>query len=110
MSQQGGSPQEKEGKQVAKFYKVEFDGKIIVRSSANREFRYAVIFGNHWIPTGYASFCGSFDAAQKTHESYMKKYFDNYFMIMPTTEITESEYKAIKAKINLINQALTETN
>jgi hypothetical protein len=110
MSQQGGSPQEKEGKQVAKFYKVEFDGKIIVRSSANREFRYAVIFGNHWIPTGYASFCGSFDAAQKTHESYMKKYFDNYFMIMPTTEITEAEYKAIKAKINLIKQALVEAN
>ena len=110
MSQQGESPQEKEGKQVAKFYKVEFDGKIIVRSSANREFRYAVIFGNHWIPTGYASFCGSFDAAQKTHESYMKKYFDNYFMIMPTTEITEAEYKATKAKINLIKQALVEAN
>ena len=33
MSQQGGSPQEKEGKKVAKFYKAEFDGKIIVRSS-----------------------------------------------------------------------------
>jgi hypothetical protein len=110
MSQQGESPQEKEGKKVAKFYKAEFDGKIIVRSSANREFPYAVIFGNHWITSGYASFCGSYDAAQKTYESYMKKYFDTYFMIVPTTEISEAEFKTIKAELNAIKKQLVEAN
>jgi hypothetical protein len=110
MSQQGESPQEKEGKQVAKFYKVELDGKIVVRSSTNREFPCAVIFKDHWITTGYASFCGSFEAAQKIHESYTKMYFNTSFTIVPTTEISEAEFKTIKAKLNAIKKQLMEAN
>ena len=95
---------------MTKFYKAEFDGKIIVRSSANREFPYAVIFGDHWITSGYASFCGSLEAAQKTYESYTKKYFDTYFMIVYTQEISEAEFKTIKAKLDAINKQLEEAN
>lgn len=93
---------------MTKFYKAEFDGRLVVRSSANREFPYAVMFGDHWIESGYASFCGSFEAAQKTHAAYTKKYFDTYFMIVPTTEIKEAEFKTLKTKLNLIKQSLLE--
>jgi hypothetical protein len=95
---------------VAKFYKAEFEGKIIVRSSANREFPYAVIFGNHWITSGYASFCGSAETAQKTYDDYTKKYFDTYFTIVSTTEISEAEFKTLKAKLNAIKKQLVEAN
>jgi hypothetical protein len=104
---------------VAEFFAIvksdAFNGHFARVQSLNASFRHRFggaigDFGNHCVATGYASFCGSFDAAQKTYDSYMKKYFDNYFMIMPTTEITQSEFKAIKAKINLINQALVEAN
>jgi hypothetical protein len=95
---------------VAKFYKAEFEGKIIVRSSANREFPYAVIFGNHWITSGYASFCGSAATAQKTYDDYTKKYFDTYFTIVSTTEISEAEFKTIKAKLDAIKKQLVEAN
>jgi hypothetical protein len=110
MSQQGGSPQEKEGKKVAKFYKATLGDKIIVRSSTNREFPYAVIFGNHWITSGYASFCGSAATAQKTYDDYTKKYFDTYFTIVSTTEISEAEFKTIKAKLDAIKKQLVEAN
>jgi hypothetical protein len=110
MSQQGGSPQEKEGKKVAKFYKAEFGGKIIVRSSTNREFPYAVIFSKHWITSGYASFCGSLEAAQKAYQDYTKRYFDNDFVIVETVEISQAEFKTIKAKLDAIKKQLVEAN
>jgi hypothetical protein len=40
----------------------------------------------------------------------MKKYFDTYFMIVSTTEISEAEYKTIKAKLNAIKKQLVEAN
>lgn len=93
---------------MSKYYKVELDGKVVVRSSENRKYPCAVIFKNHWITTGYASFCGSFEAAEKVHASYTKKYFNTSFTIVPTTEISESEFKTIKAKLNAIKKQLME--
>jgi hypothetical protein len=95
---------------TTKFYKAEFDGKIIIRSSANRAFPYAVIFGKHWITSGYASFCGSLETAQKAHKDYSKKYFDTHFIIVSTTEISHAEFKTIKAKLDAIKHELMEAN
>jgi hypothetical protein len=95
---------------MTKFYKAELDDKIIIRSSANREFPYAVIFGEHWITSGYASFCGSREAAQKAHKDFSKKYFDTHFTIVSTTEISQAEFKTIKAKLDAIKKQLMEAN
>jgi hypothetical protein len=95
---------------MTKFYKAELDDKIIIRSSANREFPFAVIFGEHWITSGYASFCGSHEAAQKAHKDFSKKYFTTHFTIVPTTEISQAEFKSIKAKLDAIMKQLMEAN
>jgi hypothetical protein len=95
---------------MTKFYKAELDDKIIVRSSTNREFPYAVIFGQHCVTTGYASFCGSLEAAQKAHKDYSKRYFDTDFVIVETIEIDQAEFKTIKAKLDAIKKQLVEAN
>jgi hypothetical protein len=95
---------------MTKFYKAELDDKIIIRSSTNREFPYAVIFGQHCVTTGYASFCGSLEAAQKAHKDFSKRWFDTHFIIVPTTEISQAEFKTIKAKLDAINKQFMEAN
>lgn len=93
---------------MTKYFKAEFDDKIVVRSSANREFPYAVMFGNHWITSGYASFCGSFEAAHTAHATFTQKYSDSKFIIVPTTEISQAEFKTIKARLAAIKNQLME--
>lgn len=95
---------------MAKFYKAELDDKIIIRSSTNREFPYAVIFGQHWITSGYASFCGSLEAAERAHKDYSKRWFDIGFTIVSTTEISQAEFKTIKAELDAIKKQLVEAN
>jgi hypothetical protein len=106
----GRKPLRERRHKVAKFYKAEFGGKIIVRSSTNREFPYAVIFSKHWITSGYASFCGSLEAARKAHKDYTKRYFDIDFVIVETVEISQAEFKTIKAKLDAIKKQLVEAN
>jgi hypothetical protein len=90
-----------------KYYKAELDGKIIVRSSV-RDYSHAVIFGDHWITSGYGSFSGSLENAQKMHKTYSQKWSDTYFTIVEAEEISESEFKTWKAKLSILG-AMQET-
>jgi hypothetical protein len=93
---------------MTKYYKAELDDKIIIRSSTSREFPYAVIFGKHWITSGYASFCGSLEAAQKAHKDFSKRWSDTHFIIVSTVEISQDEFKTIKTDLDAIKKQLVE--
>lgn len=86
---------------MAKFYKATLGDKIIVRSSV-REYSHAVIFGDHWVTTGYGSFSGSLENAQKMHKTYSQRWFDTSFTIVEAEEISESEFKTLKAKLAVL--------